>query len=481
MLSSANKPAVSVDGVGHFDALRTVHARQPLPDELARELQEIYADRLSVSQSVCDHHGTDISSYPVTPPDAVVFAENTQEVVATVKACARHRVPIIPFGTGTSVEGHVMAVQGGLCIDLSRMNRVLQVNAKDMDAHVQAGVTRKQLNSHLHDSGLFFPVDPGADASLGGMASTRASGTNAVRYGTMREGVLRATVVLANGSVINTGSRARKSAAGYDLTFRRCRGHAWHHSDLTVRLHPLLDGITAAVCAFPGVKAAVDSVIDVIQCGIPPVARVELLDALTLKAINRYSKLDLRESPTLWFEFHGTEAGVKEQALQVQEIASIHGGLDFEWAVRPEERTRLWQARHDAYFACLQLRPGSRMIATDVCVPISRLAECIELTTEDIAGSGLPIPMFGHVGDGNFHLMILVDPSSRREIAEAWEINSRLVRRAISMDGTCTGEHGVGLGKREFLEEEFGSGVEVMRVIKRALDPLNLMNPGKVV
>ena len=480
--SAKAPPAATHDGVAHFESLKRGRVAQALPDGLLSELRALYRDRMSLAQAVRDHHGTDISSYPVTPPDAVVFAQSTEEVVATVRACARHRVPIIPFGTGTSVEGHVMAVQGGVCIDLSRMNRVLHTNVEDMDAHVQAGVTRKQLNAHLHDTGLFFSVDPGADASLGGMASTRASGTNAVRYGTMRENVLGATVVLADGRVIRTGSRARKSAAGYDLThlFVGAEGTLGVITELTVRLHPQLDGITAAVCAFPSVQSAVESVIEAIRSGIP-LARVELLDTLTVTAINRYSKLGLRESPTLWFEFHGTQEGAKEQVLQMQQIASAHGGLDFEWAVRPEDRSRLWQARHDAYFACLQLKPGSRMIATDVCVPISRLAECIAATSEDIARSSMPIPLFGHVGDGNFHLMILVDPDSEREIAEAWDLNARLVRRAIAMDGTCTGEHGIGLGKREFLVEEFGEAVDVMRAIKNTLDPLNLMNPGKVV
>ncbi len=403
-------------------------------------------------------------------------------MVAIVRACAAHRVPMIPFGVGTSVEGHVMAVNGGVCIDLSRLNRILAVNESDLDARVEAGVTRKQLNAALRDRGLFFPIDPGADATLGGMASTRASGTNAVRYGTMRENVLSATVVLADGRVIRTGTRARKSAAGYDLTrlFVGAEGTLGIITDLTVRLHPLLDGVSAAVCAFPTINDAVESVIEAIQCGIP-IARVELLDALTVSAINRYSKLALREAPTLWYEFHGTVRGAEEQAREMQDIAHAHGGLDFVWASQPEDRSRLWQARHDAYFACLQLKPGSRMIATDVCVPISRLAECIAATMEDVARSTMPIPLFGHVGDGNFHLMILVDPERPEEIAEAWELNARLVRRAIAMDGTCTGEHGIGLGKREFLVEEYGAAVDVMRMLKTAFDPHNLLNPGKVV
>jgi D-lactate dehydrogenase (cytochrome) len=423
-----------------------------------------------------------ISSYPVTPPDAVVFALSTDDVVAAVRACAEHRVPVIAFGTGTSVEGHVLAVRGGVCVDLSRMNRVLEVNAADQDARVEAGVTRKALNAEIRDTGLFFPIDPGADASLGGMASTRASGTNAVRYGTMRENVLGATVVLADGRVIRVGGRARKSAAGYDLArlFVGAEGTLGIITELTVRLHPIPEAMSAAMCAFPTVRAAVDSVIEAIQHAIP-IARVELLDALTVGAVNRYSKLSLAESPTLWYEFHGTERGVEEQATRMQAIAREHGGVEFVWATRPEERSRLWQARHDAYFACLQLKPGSRMIATDVCVPISRLADCIGETQVDIAASSLPIPLFGHVGDGNFHLMILVDPDRDDEIEEAWALNARLVRRAIAMGGTSTGEHGIGLGKREFLVEEFGEAVDVMRSVKRALDPLNILNPGKIL
>ncbi|MBI3375823.1 MAG: FAD-binding protein [Betaproteobacteria bacterium] len=453
-----------------------------LPAALSQELRALMGERMSIARAVREHHGTDISSYPVTPPDAVVFPHSTEEVTAIVKACVRHRVPMIPFGVGTSVEGNVLALHGGVCIDLGQMNRVLEVNVADLDAKVQAGVTRKQLNSYMHDSGLFFPIDPGADATLGGMASTRASGTNAVRYGTMRENVMGLTVVLADGRVIRTGGRARKSAAGYDLTrlFVGAEGTLGIITELFVRLYAIPESMSAAVCAFPTVNDAVTSVIEAIQNGIP-IARVELLDALTVSAVNRYSKLQLRESPTLWYEFHGTARGVEEQATQMQEIAKGHGGLDFDWTTRPEDRSRLWQARHDAYFANLQLRPGSRMVATDVCVPISRLAECIAETQKDIDKSSIPMPMFGHVGDGNFHLMILVDPASSTDFEEAWQLNERLVRRALAMGGTCTGEHGVGLGKREFLVEEFGEGVEVMRSIKRALDPDGLLNPGKVL
>jgi D-lactate dehydrogenase (cytochrome) len=460
-------------------ANRTSSLTAPLTDEL----RALLGERLVTSRQVREHHGTDISSYPATPPDAVVFPETAAEVVAIVRACAHHGVPMIPYGVGTSVEGHVLASEGGVCLDLSRMNRVLEINADDLDVRVEPGVTRKQLNAHVRDQGLFFPIDPGADATLGGMASTRASGTNAVRYGTMRENVLGATVVLADGRMIRTGGRARKSAAGYDLTrlFVGAEGTLGILVELTLRLHPVPEGISAAVCAFPTVAAAVESVIEAIQCGIP-VARVELLDALTVGAVNRYSKLDLAESPTLWYEFHGTTAGVEEQARTMQQIARSHGGRDFAWSTLPEERTKLWQARHDAYFACLQLRKGSRMIATDVCVPISKLARCIEETRADIARASMPIPLFGHVGDGNFHLMILVDPGSDADLDEAWALNARLVRRALAMGGTCTGEHGIGLGKREFLVEEFGAEtVEVMRSLKATLDPRNLMNPGKVL
>ena len=467
----------------HFaDLRRRAGEARPLPKALADELRTHFGDRLVTTRAVREHHGTDISSYPVTPPDAVVYPHRADEVVAAVKACARHGVPMIPFGIGTSVEGHVLATGGGVCIDLSQMNRIVEVNASDLDVRVEPGVTRKQLDAYLHDTGLFFPIDPGADATLGGMASTRASGTNAVRYGTMRENVLGATVVLADGRVIRTGGRARKSAAGYDLTrlIVGAEGTLGIITELTLRLYPIPEGMSAAVCAFPTVAAAVDSIIEAIQCGIP-VARCELLDTLTVSAVNRYSKLALAEAPTLWYEFHGTARGVEEQATQMQEIARAYGGLDFAWATKPEERTRLWQARHDAYFACLQLRKGSRMIATDVCVPISRLAECIAATQEDIAKATMPIPLFGHVGDGNFHLMILVDPDSEADVEEAWALNTRLVRRALAMGGTCTGEHGIGLGKREFLVEEFGAAVDVMRAIKATLDPANLLNPGKVI
>ena len=466
-----------------------LHMNQPypphpaLPAALTEALAQRFADRFSISRAVRDQHGRDESVHPAAAPDAVVFAESTEEVAAAVSLCRQHRVPVIPFGAGSSVEGHFLAIRGGVCIDLTRMNCIVAVHAEDLDATVQPGVTRKQLNAELHDTGLFFPIDPGADASLGGMAATRASGTNAVRYGTMRENVLGMTVVLADGRVIRTGGRARKSSAGYDLTrlFIGSEGTLGIITELTVRLYPVPEAISSAVCAFPGVDAAVDTVIQTIQLGVP-VARIELLDALTISAVNRYSKTSLKEAPTLFFEFHGSPSGVEEQATLVQELAAGHGGMNFEWATRPEDRSRLWQARHDAYFACLQLKPGARAFPTDVCVPISRLAECIHATNEDIALSTIPIPLFGHVGDGNFHMVVLIDPADPLQVAEAERINHAVVERALAMEGTCTGEHGVGIGKQKVLVAEHGEGaVDVMRAIKRALDPDNLLNPGKIL
>jgi len=454
-----------------------------LPPELAAALATRFGERFSTSEAVRAHHGKDESSHAPLPPDAVVFARSTEDVAATVALAHDHRVPVIPYGTGTSLEGHLLAVKGGISIDLSQMNRVLAIRPPDLDATVEAGVTRKALNAALHDTGLFFPIDPGADASLGGMAATRASGTNAVRYGTMRENVLAAKVVLTDGRIIHTGTRARKSAAGYDLTrlFVGSEGTLGIITELTVRLHPLPEAIASAVCTFPDVAAAVDTVIQTIQLGIP-VARIELLDALSIHAINRFSKTQLREQPTLFFELHGSPAGVAEQTLSLSAIATEHGGEDFEWADRPEDRSRLWQARHDAYYACLALQPGARSLTTDVCVPISRLAECIAATRADLAASGLTAPLLGHVGDGNFHLLVLVDPADADAQARAQAFAQRLAERAIALDGTCTGEHGIGLGKRRFMEREHGSeAIAVMRAIKTALDPDNLMNPGKIL
>ena len=459
------------------------HKRHPLPHAFIDAMSERFGTRFSQAQAVRAHHGHDESHFPDALPDAVVFAHSTEEVKLIVDACRAHGVPIIPFGVGSSLEGHILAVRGGITIDLSEMNQVVAIHIEDMDAVVQPGVTRKQLNAALHGSGLFFPIDPGADASLGGMASTRASGTNAVRYGTMRENVLAMTAVLADGRVIRTGGRARKSSSGYDLTrlLVGSEGTLGIITELTVRLHPLPEAISSAVCAFPDIVDAVNTVIQTIQLGVP-VARIELLDALTVKAINRYSKTTLRESPMLFFEFHGSPAGVEEQARTVQDIARDHGGVDFEWARRPEDRSRLWAARHDVLFASLNLRPGSRGISTDVCVPISRLAECVDGVRGEIDASGLIAPIVGHVGDGNFHCVILVDPDDPAEIAHAEDLNRRIVERALAMGGTCTGEHGIGIGKQDFLLREHGEeAVRTMRLIKQALDPQDLLNPGKVL
>ncbi len=454
-----------------------------LPPALTDDLRGRFGDRFTVSPAVCAHHGKDESSLPAAPPDAVVFAQTTEEVAAVAALCHAHRIPLIPYGTGTSLEGHLHAVRGGICVDLSQMNRIVAIRPEDLDATVGAGVTRKGLNAALHGTGLFFPIDPGADASLGGMAATRASGTNAVRYGTMREAVLAATAVLADGRVIRTGTRAKKSSAGYDLTrlFVGSEGTLGIITELTVRLHPLPEAIASAVCAFPDIAAAVSTVIQTIQLGIP-VARIEILDALSIQAINRYSKTALREAPTLFFELHGSPAGVAEQTAALRAIAAEHVGMDFEWADKPEDRSRLWQARHDAYYACLGLRPGARSITTDVCVPISRLAECIAATRADLEQTGLVAPLLGHVGDGNFHMLLLVDPNDDDQLATARGFAQRLAERAIAMDGTCTGEHGIGLGKRKYMALEHGAeALAVMRAIKMALDPDDIMNPGKIL
>jgi len=456
--------------------------RDPPDASLLASLRQLLGDRLSTAAAVCAHHGKDESYHTPHSPDAVAFPHSTEEVAAIVKLCADHRTPVIAFGTGTSLEGHVAALAGGVCIDLSQMNRIIRVNAEDLDASVEAGVTRKQLNEHLRDTGLFFPIDPGADASLGGMAATRASGTNAVRYGTMRENVLALTVVLADGRVIRTARRARKSAAGYDLTrlFVGSEGTLGVITEVTLRLYGIPEAVSAAVCAFPSIEGAVDTVILTIQNGVP-VARIELLDECQMDAINKYSKLDHKVAPTLFFEFHGTPAGVAEQAETVKVIAGEQGGDDFRWATTPEERSKLWQARHDAYYAALALRPGSKGFATDVCVPISRLAECISETKRDLAQSPVPYALVGHVGDGNFHLVFMIDPNRPEEVAEAARLNDRMVTRALAMEGTSTGEHGVGYGKMDFLIAEHGEAVSVMRTIKKALDPDGILNPGKIV
>jgi D-lactate dehydrogenase (cytochrome) len=450
--------------------------------EVLEQLKALLGERFSTSMALREHHGRDIAHPVAQPPDAVAFPLSTAEVAAIVKLCSETGTPVIAFGVGTSLEGHVLAPRGGICLDFSRMNEVLAVNERDLDVTVQAGVTREDLNRHLRDSGLFFPIDPGANATLGGMTATRASGTNAVRYGTMRENVLALEVVLADGSVIHTGTRARKSAAGYDLTrlLVGSEGTLGVITEVTLRVYGLPEAMSAAVCSFDDLAGAVDTVIETIQLGIP-VARIELLDELMIRAVNEYSKLALRESPTLFLEFHGTEAAVQEQSAAVSELAQEHGGHDFEWALRPEERSRLWKARHDAAWAALALRPGATSLATDVCVPISRLTECILETRRDLEQSPIPAPIVGHVGDGNFHLVLLVKRDDPAEVAEGDRLNQRLVRRALAMGGTCTGEHGIGIGKQEFLVEEAGAGaVALMRQIKTTLDPRGILNPGKI-
>jgi D-lactate dehydrogenase (cytochrome) len=455
----------------------------PLPPALADALRQRFEQRFTTAAAAREHHGRDESPYAPMLPDAVVFAESTEEVAAVMQLAAAHRVPVIAYGVGSSIEGHLLALHGGISIDLGRMNAVLAVNAEDLTVTVQAGITRKQLNAAIKDTGLFFPIDPGADATIGGMTATRASGTNAVRYGTMRENVLSLTVVTAEGKVIHTARRAKKSSAGYDLTrlFVGSEGTLGVITEVSLKLYPQPEAISAATCSFPSVDAAVQTTIATIQMGVP-IARCELLDALTVRAVNARDRLGLPEMPLLLFEFHGSPASVEEQAQTVQEIAAAQGGLGFQWATRPEERTRLWEARHNAYFACLQLKPGCRSFTTDVCVPISRLADCINATIADIESSFLPAPILGHVGDGNFHCAILANADDPREVEEAERLNTRIVERALAMDGTCTGEHGVGLHKMGFLREEHGDDVlDLMVRIKRAFDPLNILNPGKIV
>jgi D-lactate dehydrogenase (cytochrome) len=449
---------------------------------LHADLQRLLGDRMTIARGVREHHGKDESYYPYALPDAVVFPHSTEEVRDVVLLCRRYHTPIIPFGVGTSVEGHVLATRGGVCVDMSQMNKVLAVHVEDLDVTVQAGVTRKQLNEDIRHTGLFFPIDPGADASLGGMAATRASGTNAVRYGTMRENVLGLTIVTADGRIVKTARRARKSAAGYDLTrlFVGSEGTLGIIAEVTVRLYALPEAMSAAVCSFKDIGSAVTTVIQTLQTGIP-IARSEALCATTMKAINAYNKTNYKEQPTLFLEFHGTERGVVEQAELVQAIASENGGEGFEWATKPEDRNRLWSARHQAYFASLQLRPGTRAVSTDVCVPISRLTECMVETANDIERASMPIPMFGHVGDGNFHCVILVRPDNAHDLEEAKAFNERVVDRALAMEGTCTGEHGIGLGKIASLRKELGDAVDLMTALKHAFDPDNLLNPGKVL
>ncbi|MGI9493865.1 MAG: FAD-binding oxidoreductase [Geminicoccaceae bacterium] len=452
-------------------------------DAVLEPIRALVGERMSTALPIREQHGDDQTYNAGAAPDAVVFARSTEEVRDIVKLCATHRVPVIPYGTGTSLEGHISALEGGITLNLSEMSEVLSVNPEDLDCRVQAGVTRKQLNSHLRDTGLFFPVDPGADASIGGMAATRASGTNAVRYGTMRENVLGLTVVMADGTVIKTGGRSKKSAAGYDLTrlFVGSEGTLGVITEIGLRLYGVPEAISSAVCAFPSVDDAVNTVIQTIQMGVP-VARVELLDALQMKACIGYSKLHgYKEAPTLFFEFHGSEAGVEEQATTVGEIASEFGGEDFQWATKPEDRNRLWEARHNAFYAVLATWPNRSAVVTDVCVPISNLAECIQATQVDLEESKLISPMVGHAGDGNFHLSIMVDMADPDQLKRAKALSQRMVKQALALGGTCTGEHGVGMGKMKYLEEEHGEAVIAMRAIKQALDPQNIMNPGKIV
>ncbi len=457
--------------------------QREVPPALIAELKAHFGERCSTALVVREQHGRDESAYTtVPPPAAVVFAQSTDDVAQTVRMAAAYKVPIIPFGVGTSLEGHLLAVQGGISIDLGRMNKVLAINPEDLTVTVQAGVTRKQVNEEVKSTGLFFPIDPGADATIGGMSATRASGTNAVRYGTMRENVLGLEVVTASGEVIRTGTRARKSSAGYDLTrlMVGSEGTLGVITEITLKLYPFPEAVSAATCSFPSIEAAVRTTIQIIQMGIP-IARVELIDANAVRMVNAHSKLSLPEQPMLLMEFHGSPASVKEQAETVQDIANDFDGHAFEWATTPEERTRLWTARHNAYFAGMQSRAGCRVISTDTCVPISRLADCLLDSVTEVDKSGIPYFLVGHVGDGNFHFGYLIDPNSAQERATAEDLNNKLVARALSLEGTCTGEHGIGLHKMDFLVTEAGAGaVAMMRTIKHALDPNNIMNPGKV-
>jgi D-lactate dehydrogenase (cytochrome) len=452
-------------------------------DSVIAKLAARFGNRLVTSRSVREQHGNTVTWIPNEPPDAVVFAQSTEDVQDIVRLCAAERVPVIPFGVGTSLEGQVNAPRGGVSLDFRDMNRVLAVHPEDLDCVIEPGITRKALNEKIRDQGVFFPIDPGADASLGGMAATRCSGTNAVRYGTMKDNVLALKVVLANGEIMTTGHRAKKSSAGYDLTrlMVGAEGTLGVITELTLKLAGIPEAISGGVCPFPSVEACCRATILTIQSGIP-VARIELLDALQVRAINLHSKLALPETPMLFLEFHGSEAGVAEQSERFGEIASEFGGGPFEWATRQEDRTRLWEARHNAALSCKALRPGASIVATDVCVPISRLAECLVETQRDIAESRLLAPIVGHVGDGNFHLTLLVDMDDANEVARAKALSQRLVERALAMDGTCTGEHGVGQGKMKYLEAEFGeAALATMRSLKRALDPLDILNPGKIV
>ena len=455
---------------------------RPMPAAMSEALRARFGERFVTSLAVREQHGRDESPFDAPPPEAVVFCESTEDVAFVVATASEHRVPVIPYGAGSSLEGHLLAVQGGVSVDVSRMARVLRLDADDLTVTVQAGVTRMQLNREIKDSGLFFPIDPGADATLGGMSATRASGTNAVRYGTMRENVLALTVVTASGEVIRTGTRARKSSAGYDLTrlMVGSEGTLGVITEVTLKLHPLPESVAAAICSFDDATAAVDTVIAIIQMGVP-IARCELMDANAVIAVNRHDKLGLAEKPMLLMEFHGSEASVAEQAATVQELAADHGGTAFQWATTPEERTRLWTARHHAFLSGLQLRPGCRAVTTDCCVPISGLADAVTQALAEAEAAGIPHFIVGHVGDGNFHVAYLIDPALPQERETAERLNRQLVQRAIAAGGTCTGEHGIGLHKQGFLVDEAGAGaVAMMRQIKQALDPHNIMNPGKI-
>ncbi len=461
--------------------LKSIEPRRA-PQVMVETLRQRFGERCSTAHAVREQHGRDESPFDVPPPDAVVFAQSAAEVAEVVALADRHAVPVIAFGVGSSLEGQLLAVAGGISIDVSRMNEVLRIHAEDLTVTVQPGVTRMQLNDAIRHTGLFFPIDPGADATIGGMAATRASGTNAVRYGTMRENVLALEVVTASGEIIRTGTRAKKSSAGYDLTrlMVGSEGTLGIITEVTLRLYPLPESLSAAICQFPDVDSAVRTTIAIIQLGVP-IARCELLDANAVRLVNRHDKLALREQPMLLMEFHGSAASVAEQAQTVQDAAREHGGQDFEWATTPEERSRLWTARHHAYFAGMSAHPGCRSVTTDTCVPISRLAECIALAVREADAAGLPYYIVGHVGDGNFHLAYLIDPTvpGQRETAE--RLNDQLVHHALRLEGTCTGEHGIGLHKQGFLLDETGAAtVAMMRTVKRALDPKNILNPGKI-
>ena len=461
--------------------LDTSFVRAALDPAFLDRLRDRFGTSLHLTDAMLRQHGANEAHFDVVLPDAVVFARSTQDVVDLVTLCVAADVPIVPFGAGTSIEGNAVPVRGGVSVNLGEMNQIVAVNADDFDCTVQAGCRREQLNEHLRDTGLFFPIDPGANATIGGMASTRASGTNAVRYGTMREAVLSLTVVTPEGKVITTARRARKSAAGYDLTrlYVGSEGTLGIITEVTLRLHPIPETISSAVCGFESLEGAITTVVQAIQVGVP-LARVEILDDMQIRAVNAWSKLGLPEVTTLFFEFHGSPNGVAEQVEMVSALAADNGGGDFAWSNLPEERAKLWKARHEAYYAAVALRPGAVGWTTDVCVPISRLPECITATKHDLAGASMPATILGHVGDGNFHVIFAMDPNSPDELREVKAINDRLVARALDMDGTCTGEHGIGLGKQDWLVKELGDAVDVMRVLKRALDPKNLFNPGKI-